>query len=328
MTMDIKSLRSTRNNNNFDKIVQGIQSQTNKSYDDKRFWSPTTDKAGNASAVIRFLPTTDGDELPWIRYWSHSFKNAKNGRWYIENSRTSIKEADPLGELNSEDYNSGDDNRKKEASDRKRKLNFVANIYVVSDPKNPEAEGKVFLFKFGKTIFDKITGKIEPKFEDDKPVFVYDFWEGANFKFRKTIKDEWPNYDDSVFEGVTELVGGDEEKLLEIANAQYRLSEFIDPKNFKTYDELKKKLDYVLGKTGTPTQTPTAENIDFEDDFTSPSLKSKPEAEIASKPEHKQSKPAVKPMSKPLKEEADETEDYFKSLTTSGFDAFEDDIPF
>lgn len=317
--MDLNKLRSTKKNKDFSKIVQGIQSQTSKSYDDKRFWSPTTDKAGNASAVIRFLPTAEGDDLPWARYWSHSFKNSKNGRWYIENSRSTINEPDPLGELNSEDYNSGSESRKKEASDRRRKLNFVANIYVISDPKNPDNEGKVFLFKFGKTIFDKITDKIEPKFEDDKPIFVYDFWEGANFKFRKTIKAEWPNYDDCVFESESELVDGDEDKLLEIANAQYKLSEFIDPKNFKSYDELKKKLDYVMGKTGGTQQT-TAEDVDVpdeEDDFTKITTKDKVKPE-PTKP--------TKPLTKADVEE--DTEDYFKTLTTGSDFNFDDDIPF
>ena len=245
--MDIQTLRKMRNQDfgkiagEFDKIANP-QSES-KSYVDDRFWRLEGDKAGNGTATIRFLPRADGDELPWVRIFSHGFQGP-TGKWYIENSLTTLGENDPVGELNTQLWNSGSDANKEIARKQKRKLSFIANILVVSDPKHPENEGKVFLFKFGKKIFDKIMDKARPTFEDEKPVNVFDFWEGANFKLRMRKKDGYANYDESVFSEPAPV--GDDDFIVNVAQGQYKLAEFLDRKNFKSYDELKRKLDAVL----------------------------------------------------------------------------------
>ena len=245
--MDIQKLRSMRNSdfgaiaNAFEKVANP-QTET-KSYADDRFWRLEGDKAGNGTATIRFLPRVEGDELPWVRIFSHGFQGP-TGKWYIENSLTTLGENDPVGELNTQLWNSGSEANKEIARKQKRKLSFIANILVVSDPKHPENEGKVFLFKFGKKIFDKIMDKARPTFEDEKPVNVFDFWEGANFKLRMRKKDGYANYDESVFTEPAPL--GDDETIVSVAAAQHKLAEFTDRKNFKSYDELKKKLNDVL----------------------------------------------------------------------------------
>jgi hypothetical protein len=193
---------------------------------------------------LRFLPRVEGDELPWVRIFSHGFQGP-TGKWYIENSLTTLGENDPVGELNTQLWNSGSEANKEIARKQKRKLSFTANVLVVSDPKHPENEGKVFLFKFGKKIFDKIMDKARPTFEDEKPVNVFDLWEGANFKLRMRKKDGYANYDESAFMEPAP-VSDDEDRLLAIVNSQHKLSEFTDRKNFKSYDELKKKLSEVL----------------------------------------------------------------------------------
>ena len=218
---------------------------------DDRFWKLERDKSGNGSAVIRFLPppAADGDDgLPWVRIFDHGFKGP-TGKWYIENSLTTLNQKDPVSEYNSKLWNESSDDaswQRKQARDQKRRLHYVSNILVISDPKNPENEGKVFLFKFGKKIFDKITLLMNPQFEGDKPVNPFDFWKGANFKLRIRTVDGYPNYDQSVFETPAPL-NDDDSELEAIWKRQYSLKEFTDPKNFKSYDELKKKLDEVLG---------------------------------------------------------------------------------
>jgi hypothetical protein len=247
--MDIQTLRKMRNQDfskiagEFDKI-SNPQSGEKKSYDDDRFWRLEGDKAGNGTATIRFLPRVEGDELPWVRIFSHGFQGP-TGKWYIENSLTTLGENDPVGELNTQLWNSGSEANKEIARKQKRKLSFIANVLIVSDPKHPENEGQVKLFKFGKKIFDKIMDKARPTFEDETPVNVFDLWEGANFKLRMRKKDGYANYDESVFSDPCPAAAEDEE-LVKIVNAQHKLSEFVDRKNFKSYDELKKKLDQVL----------------------------------------------------------------------------------
>ena len=227
--------------NAFEKVANP-QTET-KSYADDRFWRLEGDKAGNGTATIRFLPRVEGDELPWVRIFSHGFQGP-TGKWYIENSLTTLGENDPVGELNTQLWNSGSEANKEIARKQKRKLSFIANILVVSDPKHPENEGKVFLFKFGKKIFDKIMDKARPTFEDEKPVNVFDFWEGANFKLRMRKKDGYANYDESVFTEPAPL--GDDETIVRVAGGQHKLAEFTDRKNFKSYEELKRKLNDVL----------------------------------------------------------------------------------
>lgn len=221
---------------------------------DDRFWKLERDKSGNGSAIIRFLPppAVDGDDaLPWVRVFDHGFKGP-TGKWYIENSLTTLNQKDPVSEYNSKLWNESSDDaswQRKQARDQKRRLHYISNILVISDPKNPDNEGKVFLFKYGKKIFDKITTLMNPEFEGDKPVNPFDFWKGANFKLRIRTVDGYPNYDQSIFENSAAL-NDDDEELENIWKKQYSLKEFVDPKNFKSYDELKKKLDEVLGVSG------------------------------------------------------------------------------
>lgn len=264
--MDINTLRKMRNSDfgkissEFDKIANP-QSET-KSYQDDRFWKLEADKAGNGTATIRFLPRAEGDELPWVKIFSHGFQGP-TGKWYIENSLTTIGENDPVGELNSRLWNTGNEADKETARKQKRKLSYVANVLIVSDPKHPENEGKVKLFKFGKKIFDKIMDKARPTFEDETPVNVFDLWEGADFKLRMRKVDGYPNYDQSAFQEPSAITE-DEEKLLSIVNGQHKLSEFLDRKNFKTYEELSRKLASVLDGNGS--SLPSAASIADDND--------------------------------------------------------------
>ena len=247
--MDIQALRKMRNSDfskiagEFEKIANPETANT-KSYADDRFWRLEGDKAGNGTATLRFLPRVEGDELPWVRIFSHGFQGP-TGKWYIENSLTTLGENDPVGELNTQLWNAGTEANKEIARKQKRKLSFIANVLIVSDPKHPENEGQVKLFKFGKKIFDKIMDKARPTFEDEKPVNVFDLWEGANFKLRMRKKDGYANYDESLFSEPV-AISENEEDLLRVVNSQHKLTEFTDRKNFKSYDDLKKKLSEVL----------------------------------------------------------------------------------
>jgi len=258
--MSFANLKSTRSSS-IDKLVKAAEAvstktETKNSYGDDRFWKPTRDKAGNGYAVIRFLPAKDGEDLPWVRYWDHGFKGP-TGLWYIENSLTSINQQDPVSEHNSVLWNSGRDEDKQTARDRKRRLHYVSNVLVVSDPANPENEGKVFLYKFGKKIFDKIMDVMQPQFADENPVNPYDFWEGADFKIKIRKVEGWVNYDKSEFASQSTLFEGDEGRLEEVYNKLYSLQDFVDPKNYKSYDELKAKLNKVLGvDAGITMETP------------------------------------------------------------------------
>ncbi len=248
--MSFANLKSSRGSS-IDKLVKAAEavSTTKKesnSYGDDRFWKPTRDKAGNGYAVIRFLPCTEGEDLPWVRYWDHGFKGP-NGLWYIENSLTSIGQPDPVSEMNSVLWNSGRDEDKTIARDRKRRLHYVSNVLVVSDPSNPENEGKVFLYKFGKKIFDKIMEAMQPAFEDETPCNPYDFWEGADFKIKIRKVEGWVNYDKSEFASPSSLHDGDESRLEDVYGKLYALQDFLKPENYKSYDELKTKLNRVLG---------------------------------------------------------------------------------
>lgn len=219
-----------------------------KSFGDDRIWKPTVDKAGNGYAIIRFLPAVGDTAAPWVQYWDHGFKGP-TGRWYIEKSLTSIGQDDPVSELNSKLWNSGVESDKEIARSRKRRLHYVSNIMVVSDPKNPENNGKVFLYVYGKKIFDKVMDIMNPEFEDETPVNPFDFWEGANFKLKIRQVEGFRNYDKSEFDKPSALLDGDDEKLETVYDSEYDLGEFTDPKQYKSYDELKKKLYDVLGET-------------------------------------------------------------------------------
>ncbi len=253
--MSFANLKSSRGNS-INKLVQAAEKVSEKadkkSYIDERFWKPSRDKAGNGYAVIRFLPAKEGDDLPWVRYWDHGFKGP-TGQWYIENSLTSVNQPDPVSEMNSVLWNSGRDEDKQTARDRKRRLHYVSNVLVISDSANPAAEGNVYLYTYGKKIFDKVMDVMQPQFADESPVNPYDFWEGADFKIKIRKVDGWVNYDKSEFASSSSLLDGDEERLEELYNKLYTLSEFTDPKNYKSYDELKAKLNRILGVDAGPT---------------------------------------------------------------------------
>ena len=246
--MSFETLKRNRgsNINKIIKAAEATNSGEQKSYVDERIWKPTVDKAGNGYAVIRFLPGKDG-EIPFVRYWDHGFKGP-TGLWYIENSLTSIGQTDPVGELNSKLWNSGIESDKEKARSQKRRLHYVTNIYVAQDPSAPQNEGKVFLYKFGKKIFDKIYDLMNPAFADEQPTDPFDFWEGADFKLKIRNVEGYRNYDKSEFASTTSLLDGEESKLESVYNGLHDLTEFTNPKNYKTYDELKTKLGKVLGE--------------------------------------------------------------------------------
>ena len=226
---------------------------------DDRLWKPEVDKAGNGYAVIRFLPAPDGEELPWAKLYTHAFQGT--GGWFIENSLTTLGQKDPVSEYNSQLWNSGIESDKEIARKQKRKLSYYANIYVVKDSANPHNEGQVFLYKFGKKIFDKITAAMQPEFEDEDPINPFDFWAGANFKLKiKKVAGYW-NYDSSEFDRQSALLD-DDDAMEAIWKKEYSLAELVAPDQFKSYDELKKRLDYVLGNAPTRSRV----NEDLEDE--------------------------------------------------------------
>jgi hypothetical protein len=239
------------------------------SKDDTRFWQPEVDKAGNGMAVIRFLPApaVDGDDaLPWVRTFSHGFQGP--GGWFIDNCLTTLNEKCPVCEHNNTLWNSGIEANKDVARKQKRKLSYLANILVVSDPSNPSNEGQIKLYKFGKKIFDKITEAMNPEFADETPVNPFDMWEGANFKLKIRNVEGYRNYDKSEFADVSALLDGNDEKLEELWKKEYSLKDFTEKKNFKPYDQLKGRLDKVLGFTGAPIAKTKAEDTvaSFKDD--------------------------------------------------------------
>ena len=229
---------------------------------DERLWKPAVDKAGNGYAVIRFLPAHANCELPWTQVWSHAFQGP--GGWYIENSLTTLGKDDPVRELNRSLWNSGRESDKDIARKQKRKLSYYANVYVVKDSINPENEGEVKLYKFGKKIFDKITAAMQPEFDDEEAINPFDFWQGANFKLKiKQVAGFW-NYDSSEF-GKTEALLDDDAELEKIYDKIYDLSEFTAPDQFKTYEQLKSRLDTVLGTKQVVTPTRRIADEDLED---------------------------------------------------------------
>jgi len=230
------------------------------SYEDNRIWKPTLDKSSNGYAVIRFLPAVDGEDLPWVRQFSHGFQG--KGGWFIENCPTTIGQKCPVCEANNELWNSGVESDKGIARDRKRKLAYISNILVISDPSAPQNEGKVFLYKYGKKIFEKIEEKMHPQFQDEEAVNPFDFWKGADFKLKVRKVDGYINYDKSEFANPAPLFGGDDAKLEALWKTQFSLKDFTSPKEFKSYDELKRKFDSVIG--GSVSASRRAEEIEEE----------------------------------------------------------------
>ena len=238
------------------KEIEKINQPQAASGPDERLWKPELDKSGNGYAVIRFLPAPDGEEMPWAKVWSHAFKGP-GGQWYIENSLTTMGKEDPVSELNRQLWNSGSDRDKEVARAQKRKLSYYANIYVVSDPAHPENEGRVFLYKFGKKIFDKLVEAMQPAFADETPLDPFNFWTGADFKLKIRKVDGYWNYDKSEFASPGTLEDFSDDKLESIWKQAYSLAEFEDAKNFKTYEQLKQRLDLVLGNAPAPAPRPT-----------------------------------------------------------------------
>jgi hypothetical protein len=251
MATSFADLKQSRQSN-LDKLTQELNKLANPQQQggssDDRFWKPEVDKSGNGYAVIRFLPAPQGEDVPFVRVWDHGFKGPQ-GQWYIERSLTTISQKDPVSEYNTMLWNSGVEANKQQVREQKRRLSFYSNIYVVKDPAHPENEGKVFLYRYGKKIFDKLNDLMNPQFEDEKPINPFDFWEGANFKLKIRNVEGYRNYDKSEFETPAPLL--DDDSALESMWAkQYGLNEFVDPANFKSYDELKLKLYSVLALDG------------------------------------------------------------------------------
>lgn len=284
MTQSFASLKKARSSS-FDKLNQQLQQLDQRSYSDQdNQWKLEVDKAENGYAVIRFLPAPQNEDLPFVRVWDHGFQGP--GGWYIENSLTTLGQDDPVSEYNTMLWNNGTDEGKEQARKQKRRLNYYSNIYVVKDPANPENEGKVFLFKFGKKIFDKLNRAMNPEFEDEQAINPFDFWEGANFKLKARKGDGgYRTYEASSFESPSPLLDDDEE-LEKIWLQQHSLQDVVDPKNFKSYAELKAKLYKVLALDGSsPAPKTRAEDDESEMDF-KPNFgeKSAPELEESSMP--------------------------------------------
>ena len=288
------SLETLRKSNSLDKLLNAVKEdsapQEKKSYVDERLWKPELDKSGNGYAVIRFLPSVEGEDMPWAKVWNHAFQGP-TGQWYIENSLTTVGQKDPVSEHNTKLWNTGLESDKETARKQKRKLQYFSNIYVVSDSKHPENEGKVFLYRYGKKIFDKLMAAMQPEFEDETPINPFDFWEGANFKLKIRKVDGYWNYDKSEFETPSAL--GDDSVIESVWKKQYALKEFTASTNFKSYEELKTRLDAVL--SGTVSVGNVTDTMDDEP-IVSPKVDTKP---VESK-----------------QEDEDDTMDYFNKLAS------------
>ena len=227
------------------KLVKEVEKMNNTGgQGDDRLWKLEVDKGGNGYAVIRFLPAPDGEDLPFVKLYSHAFQGP--GGWYIENSLTTLGQKDPVSEFNSQLWNNGTDAGKDTARKQKRKLTYISNIYVVKDPANPENEGKTFLYKYGKKIFDKLTAAMQPEFEDEEAIDPFDFWQGANFKLKAKNVAGYRNYDSSEFAATSALLD-DDDAMEAVWKKEHSLAELVANDQFKTYDELKTRLSSVLG---------------------------------------------------------------------------------
>ena len=280
MTQSFSELKRSASNS-FDKLNEELTKlNTNQAKTkDDRLWTCQTDKAGNGYAVIRFLPAPVGEDVPFVRMFTHGFKGS--GGWYIENSLTTIGQQDPIAELNTRLWNSGVESDKETVRKQKRQLNFYSNIYVVKDPANPENEGKVFLFRYGKKIFDKLTDLMAPQFEDEKPMDPFNLWSGANFNLKVRQVEGYPNYEKANFDSPSPLLD-DDDRLEEIWKSQYSLKEIIDPKHFRSYEELQRRLDRALGVSSSA--KPSNRSNQLTDDDIPPFDMSPPLKAAAAKP--------------------------------------------
>jgi hypothetical protein len=296
------------------KLVKEVEKMsTTSSGADERLWKPEMDKTGVGSAVIRFLPAPEGEELPWAKMYSHAFQGP--GGWYIENSLTTIGQKDPLGEYNRELWNTGSETNKEIVRKQKRKLSYYSNVYVVKDPVNPANEGKVFLFKYGKKIFDKIMEAMQPEFEDETPINPFDFWQGANFKMKIVKKDGYWNYDKSEFDRVAPLLD-DDDAMEAIWKKEYSLTAVTAPDQFKSYEELERRMNMVLGLKSSSSPTQSRAVVEQEDEYES--YAQTPTAESRVVEELEQSYARSKSPTLPVVNSADDDEDdalsYFQKL--------------
>jgi hypothetical protein len=299
MSLSIADLRALRSKG-FGQITEALNKKSEYARDDENYFKLVADKAGNASAVLRFLPKHADDELPWVTYFSHGFQG-DNGKWLIDNCPSTLGNACPVCEATRKLYQ-GTEADKKIGAKRKRRTHYVSNVMVVSDPKNPDNNGKVMPFKYGKKIFDKIQNALQPTFEDDKPVNVFDLWEGANFKLRMAKVEGFPNYDQSTWESPSEIAK-DEDRILEIMNSVTPLAPILAPSLYKSYDELAKKLA-MIDQDGAPTPGSAAEKV-VEQMRAEPQRKAK-----------KADAPApIEEASAPASDGDEDLTDYFKSLT-------------
>ena len=280
------------------KLVKEVEKMnTTSGGADERLWKPEVDKTGNGYAVIRFLPAPEGEDIPWVKMYSHAFQGP--GGWYIENSLTTVGKKDPVSEHNRELWNSGNESDKDVVRRQKRKLSYYANIYVVKDQANPQNEGGVFLYKFGKKIFDKVMEAMQPEFEDETPINPFDFWQGANFKLKIVKKDGYWNYDKSEFESVSPLLE-DDDALEALWKKQHSLAAVGAPDQFKSYDDLAKRLKYVLG------QKPPTRRFDEE-------LEDESEGRGSFTPDFKSKAPVSTPVASASQDE-DDALSYFQKL--------------
>ena len=292
-----------------EKLVKEVEKMsTGSSGADERFWKPEMDKTGVGSAIIRFLPAPEGEELPWVKMYSHAFQGT--GGWYIENSLTTIGQKDPVSEHNRELWNSGSDKDKETVRKQKRKLSYYSNIYVIKDPAHPENEGKVFLFKFGKKIFDKILNAMQPEFEDEEPINPFDFWGGANFRLKiRKVEGYW-NYDKSEFDSSSALLD-DDDALEALWKKEYSLSAIVAPDQFKSYEDLEKRLKYVLGQKSARAAVQEQED-EYESYVQTPSKEENVIAELEQSFARSKSSPSI-----PVVESSEEEDDalsYFQRL--------------
>lgn len=298
-----------------EKLIKQVEKLNESgSKDDDRFWKPVMDKGGTGSAIIRFLPAAEGNDLPWVQVWSHAFQGT--GGWLIDNCLTTLGQQCPVCEANRELWNTGSKDNQNIVRDRKRKLSYFANIYVVKDPANPANEGRVFLYKFGKKVFDKITAAMQPEFDDEEPINPFDFWKGANFKLKLVKKDGYWNYDKSEFASPSILLDDDDE-LEKIYKSLHNLNDFADASQFKSYDDLKKRLEYTLGLRGVP-KMQDPETIDEEEEWNNERSGKTSSSEL---PSNLRSELNSLSSSKSSSSEDDEDEDdalsYFQKLAES-----------
>ena len=298
-----------------EKLVKQVEkmSTTSNNGADERLWKPTMGKDAVGSAVIRFLPAPEGEELPWAKMYTHAFQG--NGGWYIENRLTTIGQKDPVSEYNRTLWNSGNEKDKETVRKQKRKLSYYSNIYVVKDPANPQNEGKVFLFKYGKKIFDKILNAMQPEFDDEDPINPFDFWQGANFKLKIVKKDGYWNYDKSEFDRVAPLLD-DDDALEALWKKQYSLSAITAPDQFKSYEDLERRMNNVLGlnKTSSPTQSRAV--VEQEDEYESYSAPVSREERVMEELEESYSR-SKSPSLPKISQDDDDSDDalsYFQKL--------------